>query len=262
MNPFEFQSWCPRGVSHCIAAGASNYIAVVDEETVLKFPLVPPEEEDVYTTGGLKMRKIIIESAVEGLKVEEQILQRLGKHPRIIRLVEKHEDGLLLEYMANGSVENYLRHVAPNTSLRPRLKWARQAAEGLAYIHDKNVLHYDFSIGNLLLDKDLTLKICDFQGRLLDFDGSIILDEGAAESTTSSMPRPDPNICNRQTDMFTLGTAIYFMMTGQPPFPDLDPIDNEDEIQRRFKHGDFPPLKSRQGGDIIQNAGWDVTSDY
>jgi serine/threonine protein kinase len=156
--------------------------------------------------------------------------------------------------MPNGSVERYLRNAGPDTSLNQRLKWALQAADGLAYVHAKNVLHCDVSVGNLLLDSDLNIKLSDFQGRLLHPNGTVILDGGAAESTMSSMPRPDRNYCDRKTDIFALGTAIYFMITGHPPFPDLDTIDDEDEIQRRFEGGEFPPLEQRQGGDVVRKC--------
>ncbi|KAL1844988.1 hypothetical protein VTK73DRAFT_1385 [Phialemonium thermophilum] len=73
--------------------------------------------------------------------------------------------------MPNGSVDRYLRDHAPGDSLR--LKWARQAAEGLAYAHSRGVLHCDVSVGNFLLDANLDLKLGDFQGRLLNDDGSI-----------------------------------------------------------------------------------------
>jgi serine/threonine protein kinase len=254
MDPFKFWPWYPKGVSHFIAAGASCYIGVVDEETVLKFPLVPPEETDVYTSKGLEYRRNVREAAVKGLDVEEQILHTLGQHPRIIRLIHKHEDGLLLEYMPNGSVEKYLRNVAPDTPMDQRLKWASQAAEALAYAHDKNVLHCDFSVGNLLLDSDLNIKLCDFPGRLLHPDGTVVLNGGAADGNMSSMPRPDRNYCTRNTDIFALGTAIYFMMTGQPPYPDLDTIDNEGEIRTRFEDGEFPPLEQHQGGEVVRSC--------
>ena len=42
------------------------------------------------------------------------------------------------------------------------------------------------------------------------------------------------------------------MLTGEPPFPELD-VDDEDEIQRRFKRHDFPPLEKLPGGDVIRN---------
>ena len=121
---------------------------------------------------------------MKGLKVEEQILGILGKHPRIIQLKGKHEDGILLEYLPHRSVERHLRSHA-HTLVEQRLRWGRQAAEGLAYIHTKNVLHCDVSVGNLLLGADLSIKLCDFQGRLLHTDGNVALDGAAAESAMS-----------------------------------------------------------------------------
>ncbi|KAF2254527.1 kinase-like protein [Trematosphaeria pertusa] len=254
MDPFEFRPWYPTGIRGFVAAGASNFIALFDDDSVLKFPLVPPEEKDIYIAKGMEYRRNVRKAAVKGLEVEQQILQELGQHPRIVRFVRKHEDGLLLEYLPNGSVERYLRNVAPATSLAQRLKWARQAAEGLAYIHAKNVLHCDFSVGNLLVDNDLSIKLCDFQGRLLGPSGAVILNGGAAESTMSSMPRADRNHCDRKTDIFAFGTALYFMVTGKPPFPDLDTIDDKDEIRRRFECREFPSLDYHQGGDVVRKC--------
>lgn len=89
-----------------------------------------------------------------GLDVEEQILEILGQHHRIINFKGKHEDGLLLESMTNGSVADYLYSANPRLSIKERLKWTLQAAEAVAYIHKKGVLHCDVGVGKLLLDKD------------------------------------------------------------------------------------------------------------
>jgi hypothetical protein len=81
MNPFEFLPWYPKGVKHFIAAGGSNYVAVFDEVTVLKFPIVSPHEADLYTAKGQAYRRNFRQGAVKGLEVEEQILKTLGHHP-------------------------------------------------------------------------------------------------------------------------------------------------------------------------------------
>jgi serine/threonine protein kinase len=68
----------------------------------------------------------------------------------------------LLKYISNGSVANYLYNTNPKPLIQERLKWAIQAAEAVAYIYTKSVLYYDISVGNLLLDKDLNIKLYDF----------------------------------------------------------------------------------------------------
>jgi serine/threonine protein kinase len=260
MSLYDFQPWYPRGVRSFIAAGANHYVATFDETTVLKFPVAPREERTEYPAEVQRFRSSVRAAAVKGLEVEEQILRVLGKHPRIIQLKGKHEDGLLLEYLPNGSIERYLRSNAPYTTVAQRLKWGQQTAEGLAYIHEKSILHCDVSVGNLLLDTDLSIKLCDFQGRYLHTSGNVILDGGAAESVKSSMPRPNRNYQDRKTDLFAFGTALYFILTDELPFPDLD-VDDEDEIRERFVRQDFPPLEKLPGGDVIRNCWTGVYDD-
>ncbi|KAI1123983.1 kinase-like protein [Nemania abortiva] len=253
MDHFQFLPWYPRGIRHFLGGGTSNYVALFNDDTVLKFPIVSPRDDGVYTARGQAYRAECRQIALDGLEVEEEILKRLGDHPRIIQLKGKHEDGLLLEYMPNGSVEHYLKD-APNTSPSQKLKWALQAAEGLLYTHERNVLHCDLSVGNLLLDSDLNVKLCDFTGRLLGQGGTVILDGGSRQNPISRMPGRDWDYCDRKGDMFGLGTVIYYMMTGCSPFPDLDPVVESDEVERRFKDCEFPPLEKHWGGDVIRKC--------
>jgi hypothetical protein len=99
MNPYDFQPWYPKGIGSFVAAGANHYVAIFNETTVLKFPVVPREEGIKHPAEVQRFRSCVRAAAVNGLEVEEQILQILGKHPRIIQLKGKHEDGLLLEYL-------------------------------------------------------------------------------------------------------------------------------------------------------------------
>ncbi|MCJ1473155.1 hypothetical protein MMC13_001806 [Lambiella insularis] len=247
-------SWYPRGVERVIASGGSHFIGLVDENTVLKYPSLPSEEPLGLHLENKKIDRILRQEQQIGLDVEEQILGILGQHHRIIRFKGKHEDGLLLEYMPNGSIADYLYNANPRPLVQERLKWAMQTAEAVAYIHTKGVLHCDVGVGNLLLDKDLDIKLCDFQGKLLHPDGTVYLDGGSGENIKSSMPRSDPNDANQKTDIFALGSAIYFMMKDHPPFPELDPWKDTLEIVSRFKAGRFPALDEELCGEVVQKC--------
>ena len=246
--------WFPRGVKNIIASGGSHFVGLVDDNTVLKYPQITSETPSGLDAAKEKIHRILREEQELGLYVEEQIFRALGHHRRIVSFKGKHEDGLLLEYMPNGSVVNFVQNADPSPLMKERLKWASQAAEAVAYIHKKGVLHCDISVGNLLLDTDLNIKLCDFQGRLLHADGSIRLNGESAEGVKSSMPRLDPNDANQKTDIFALGSAIYFMLKSHVPFPELDTWNDRSEIEGRFKTGHFPDLDQMPGGHVVKKC--------
>lgn len=258
-DPDTFHPWYPTGVDvgKILTSGSSAFIAIFNGEpdTVLKFPLVPRNDTGNFTDSGRSYRRKFRNQILKGLEAEILILEVLGNHPRIIRLKGIHEDGLLIEYMPNGSVEAYLRN-NPSTPPLQRLKWAFEAAEGLAYVHQKKVIHCDISIGNILLDSDLNIKLSDFEGRVLNDEGEVIHDGGALAGVMSSMPRADPSFCDQKTDIFALGTAIYFIATGEMPFPHLatNALDHEDAIQSLFQRGDFSFLGGLFVGDVVRKC--------
>ena len=51
------------------------------------------------------------------------------------------------------------------------------------------------------------------------------------------MSRSDSNYADQKTDIFALGSTIYYTITGHEPFPDLNPLDDNDEaeIVTRYK---------------------------
>lgn len=256
MNPFEYRPWWPRGTNHwTIGSGSSCYIAPYGDSLVLKHPLIPPNEKaGLYDAKGQAYRHDHRSRSIHSLAVEKEILQTLGHHPRIIRLHEIHEDGLVLEYMPNDSVEIYLRKNKA-TSVRQRLKWGRQAAEAVAYCHTKNVLHCDISDSNILLDENLDAKLADFQGKLLSpVDGTVLLDGGSGECASSSMPRDDKNVHTISTDLFALGSTLYYITTESFPFPDLNPVLDYEEIEKRFRARQLPHMERHRGGEIIRGC--------
>ena len=230
----------PPGVTAIVASSFSCFLGRIDKNTVLKYP--HDESPDIHEQ--------------TRLAIEAQIYTILGDHDRIIKFKGGDGRGIRLEYAINGSVAQYLKqaNVSPTTS--QRLKWAQQAAEGMVYIHRLGVLHCDTNVNNLLLDENLDVKFADFQGRYLSPDGTLLLNGLSSENVKSSMPRSDPNYADQRTDIFALGSAIYYMMTGHEPFPELNPFDDDDEaeIVARYRSGRFPGLGVHGVGRIVHNC--------
>lgn len=215
----EIHRYLPSGVKQIVAHGGGCWIGEVDERTVLKYPHTNEE-----------MKRVQIEASILGI---------LGSHPRIIQSKGLTKDGLLLEFAPNGNLHDYLA-THPEVSLEQRLAWCIQTTEALAYIHSRRVLHCDIRHENLLLDANLDLKLADFQGQYFSVDGDILLDALSLESTKAYLPRKPADHASVRTDLFALGSAIYFIVKGHEVFPDLDKSKDEEEIGRRFRESEFP----------------------
>lgn len=232
----------PQGVEKVIGFGSSSFIGRLNDETVLKYPRTVGEQWD----------RIV---------VEHRIYKALGAHPRILACYGLDERGLTLEYATRGTVRDFLLSLsdAGSVTSRDRVKWCRQAAEGIAYVHTKNVIHCDISTRNFLLDKKLDVKLSDFQGIFVDENG--VLSNGhALENVKSYLPRPSTH-SDKRSDLFALGSAIFEILAGHEPFPDLDELDDEEEIEKRYMEGQFPALDGVLGGNIVYQC-WSLAYSH
>ncbi|KAJ5757156.1 uncharacterized protein N7511_007338 [Penicillium nucicola] len=176
------------------------------------------------------------------IKVEARILDilyKLGPHPSIMQSEGLTEDGLVLKYYPNGDMREYLIRF-PNVSLEIRLDWCQQLVAAVSFVHSKNVIHCDIDVSNILLDTNLNIILCDFQGILKNSAGTYLLDGLSREGPKSSMPRPSLNYAGEITDIFAVGSAMYHIITGSEVFPELDSVRHNVEIQHRFRNAQFP----------------------
>ena len=98
-------------------------------------------------------------------------MQRVSNHPRIIHFygVCKHKDTICIitEYMAHGSLWDCLFNKTKKSKLlhiltvETRLKMAREAAEGISFLHKQSIIHRDISARNFLVDSYFHVKIAD-----------------------------------------------------------------------------------------------------
>jgi len=227
MDVLVYHQYYPSGVKQVLASGTSAFIGEVDESTIFKYPLIAEGEK-------LDMSRI---------ETEKRLLEIVGPHERIIALKGSNDAGLFLERAVNGNVYNYLSNSAPTLSIQQRLCWCQETAEAVGHVHSRRVLHCDIQPQNLVLDDKLHLKLCDFQGKHLAEDGTVLLDGGSAEPCRFHCPRGDDAWhADIKTDLFALGCTIYFFMMGHPVFPDI--ADGSDEwherVEKRFADKQFP----------------------
>jgi hypothetical protein len=81
------------------------------------------------------------------LTIEAAIYNKLPPHPRLVKLIHWDPDKcvLMLEYMPNGSLGEYLSAYNDTIFLPQRLQWIQEAAEGLQLLHSAQLAR---QIGN------------------------------------------------------------------------------------------------------------------
>ena len=189
----------------------------------------------------LKSPRADEESSHKDIKREAEIYRRLGPHDRLVPMLGYSEEGLVLEYMENGTLEDYLRK-HHNVTMDQRLRWAQEAAEGLQLLHSHGIIHCDTKPRNFLLDTGLNLKIADFSGSCKK--GST---PHASESTRYYLPRDWKGPSTVATDLFALGSTIYELLAGYSPYEEVP----SDEVERRYQEREFPDVSNLPCGDVI-----------
>lgn len=166
------------------------------------------------------------------LAFEARVYREIGPHDRILKMLDHDpQRGLYLEYMSNGDLAEYLQRQGPDFSLPLKFRWVCQIAEALEVVHAHHLVHGDLKPKNLLLDDNLNLKLCDFAGST--YDGSM---PEACEKIYYRCPRGQKELATPRWDLFALGSVIYEIFKGKPPYNQME----EDEIQRRFTLLDYP----------------------
>jgi serine/threonine protein kinase/tetratricopeptide (TPR) repeat protein len=143
-------------------------------------------------------------------------------HPHICNIHEigQTDDGQLFIAMACYDGETLKKKIERGPlPTNEAVGIAAQIAQGLAKAHESGIVHRDIKPANIIVTKDGIAKILDFglaklTGRtMLTKTGSTL---GTAAYMSPEQARGEP--LDPQTDIWSLGVAMYEMLTGCLPF--------------------------------------------
>ncbi|BFG05773.1 uncharacterized protein DMAD_04432 [Drosophila madeirensis] len=184
---------------------------------------------------------------------EISILKSL-RHPHITRLYEVMESQsmiyLVTEYAPNGEIFDHL--VANGRMKEPEAaRVFTQLISAVNYCHLRGVVHRDLKAENVLLDKDMNIK-------LADFGFSNHYEEGATLRTwCGSPPYAAPEVFQGleydgpKSDIWSLGVVLYALVCGALPFDGKTIL----ELKSRVVLGKFriPFFMSQECEHLIRN---------
>jgi serine/threonine protein kinase len=196
---------------------------------------------------------LIAENIFERFEQEVRLLPALN-HPNIVRfekiLFHPELIFLIMEYCSQGDLFSQI----VTNGLFPENRAAdimRQIAEGVRYIHEKDIAHRDLKPENILLDSEFTAKIADFG--LCHVDSSKVLLKTPCGSPFYAPPEIISNQCydGKSADIWSLGVMLFTMVTGTLPWSS----DNQAELFRQIKEAEveIPPILSPLLQDLLRN---------
>ena len=157
---------------------------------------------------------------------EARAVARLD-HPNIVRAHDiDHDDKLhfiVLEFVDGSNLHDFIRRNGTVTPERAA-HFIRQAAIGLQHAHEAGVVHRDIKPGNLLLDRQGVVKLLDMGlARFFHEDSAAFIKEFEVGYIigTGDYIAPEQIVDSRvdiRADIYSLGGAMYYLLTGKSPF--------------------------------------------
>lgn len=162
-------------------------------------------------------------------------------HRNLRHSYDVNQDGnkyfLVMEYVEGQDLQKLVDESGP-LSVGKAIEYIAQAAEGLAHAHEHDMVHGDLKPGNLLLDRQGTIKILDIgQARLTESpvgpgnEESIEMANLEAVIHHAPEQRGTERVVTRQSDVYSLGSIFCFLLTGKA-VPDATAAKHHLEVKK------------------------------
>jgi len=210
------------------------------------------------------LKRIRLESVDEGVPctaIREISLLKELNHPNIVRLCDvihtEKKLTLVFEYL-DQDLKQYLDECRGEISEANMKSFLYQLFKGVAFCHNKRVLHRDLKPQNLLINRKGELKLADF-GLARAF--GIPMRNYSHEVVTLWYRAPDVLLGSRKystpIDIWSIGCIFAEMATGRPLFPGGN---TNDQLMHIFRILGTPSAQTYPG--IVELPEWDEFPQY
>ena len=225
-------------------------VSVIGKGSYAKVILVKKKDTGVYYAMKV-LKKINVEQKKQEnhVQTERNILVEMKGCPFLIDFYYSFQTStklfFVLEYCPGGELFNLLQKKRRFTEEQARF-YAAQMVVALEYLHKRGIIYRDLKPENVLLDSQGYIKITDFGLSRMNVKSN------EAKSICGTPEYLAPEIIlklgyGKPVDWWTLGSIVYEMLYGVPPFY----TNNRPELFERIK---FLPPKYPNGMNPITKS--------
>uniref|UniRef100_A0AAR2IPX1 RAF proto-oncogene serine/threonine-protein kinase n=1 Tax=Pygocentrus nattereri TaxID=42514 RepID=A0AAR2IPX1_PYGNA len=180
----------------------------------------------------------------------EVAVLRKTRHVNILLFMgymTKDNLAIVTQWCEGSSLYKHLHVLETNFQMFQLIDIARQTAQGMDYLHAKNIIHRDMKSNNIFLHEGLTVKIGDFGLATVKarWSGSHQVEQPSGSilwMAPEVIRMQDNNPYSFQSDVYSYGIVLYELMTGELPYSH---IANRDQIIFMVGRGYLSPDLSK-----------------
>lgn len=171
-------------------------------------------------------------------------MEKLTSSPHIVDIYGYCANTVLTEFVPRGLDTVLVQH--PPKQPQQRLDWALQTAQGVAALHEHDIIHADLDTKQFLLSDDGTIKLNDFNRcRFLPYRNNRTGETcpiriPSAPGVARSPEEYNMEELTEQLDVYSLGNVLYRILTSKKPFYDWGGNRVKDAVKKGQKP-EIPP---------------------
>ncbi len=225
----------------------------------------------VFRGRDLRLDRIVAIKVIPAAKRDPETLRRFRleaqaaaklDHPNIARVYYVGEaeqwNYIVFEFIDGVNIRDLVEMEGP-LSVDDAVYYTRQVAEALQHAHERDVVHRDVKPSNILVTANGAAKVVD-----MGLARNTALDKSTADATASGVTlgtfdyispeqARNPRDADVRSDLYSLGCTLFFVLTGNPPFPEGT------ALQKLLSHGSQPPPDPRGWRDDLSDELYEIT---
>uniref|UniRef100_A0A8C5B244 non-specific serine/threonine protein kinase n=1 Tax=Gadus morhua TaxID=8049 RepID=A0A8C5B244_GADMO len=188
---------------------------------------------------------------LQAFKNEMQVLRKT-RHVNILLFMgymTKPNFAIITQWCEGSSLYRHLHVTDTKFGTMRRIDVARQTAQGMDYLHAKNIIHRDLKSNNIFIHEGWTVKIGDFGLATVKsrWSGSMQVEQPSGSilwMAPEVIRMQDSNPYTFQSDVYGYGVVLFELMSGTLPYSN---INNRDQIIFMVGRGYLSPDISKLG---------------